>query len=92
MSELANDGPRYHKVILDAKADELLSALNAAYDKAQNHAKHCRSCFHRIIDEEGNPGYMGEACKNGAEILKSYKHAESAYWTANQKAHGEIAS
>lgn len=36
------------------------------------HAKHCTRCFVPIIDDEGNPGYLSEACPQGRDILKDY--------------------
>ena len=56
--------------------------LDLAAKRARRHAKHCRSCYHPIIDDEGNPGYFGEACKAGFVILKLYTEAESAVMDA----------
>jgi hypothetical protein len=79
MSELANDGVRYHREVADAKAD-LVRHLATAFDACQRHAKTCRECFMPIIDEEGNPGYFGEACKKGHLLLTEYVALESDFF------------
>lgn len=57
---------------------KLLDALGDAFDKAQKHAENCKDCYHPIIDDEGNPQYLGEACATGATILQAYIDAENA--------------
>jgi hypothetical protein len=47
-----------------------------AFQAAQMHAARCRRCHMPVIDEEGNPGYLGEACRDGVAILREYIDAE----------------
>ena len=48
---------------------EIIEARRAAV----KHAESCRKCIAPIIDEEGNPGDFGEACKNaGLKLLVRY--------------------
>ena len=49
-----------------------------AFLDAQEHAERCRRCCIPIMDQEGNPGYFGEACEVGARILLRYVNAEKA--------------
>jgi len=44
------------------------SAIRAAH----KHAAACGACAHPIVDAEGNPGYFGEACKEGFILLVAY--------------------
>lgn len=41
------------------------------------HVKTCRACHHPIVDDEGNPGYMSEACAHGATLLAAYIKSDS---------------
>jgi len=43
---------------------------------AQRHARTCRTCCAPIVDPEGNPGYLCEACAAGLELLRAYEAAE----------------
>lgn len=60
------------------KRTEAMKAHEDLYWLAQHHAATCHSCCHPIIDEEGNPGYFGEACAKGAAILRAYIASEKA--------------
>lgn len=71
-----------HAPKLPEKYAILLNTLGEAFDKAQTHARECHLCFHPIIDEEGNPQYMSEACAEGAVILQAYINAENALLNA----------
>jgi len=42
---------------------------------AAKHAITCRKCFMPIMDEEGNPGYFAEACRQGLPLLVAYVQA-----------------
>lgn len=56
------------------KALLLVSAQCAA------HASSCTRCCVPIMDAEGNPGYVGEACKTGADLLTEYRRIEKLYF------------
>ena len=45
------------------------------------HANTCTECFVPIMDEEGNPQFVSEACAEGAELLRTYRKAEADYFT-----------
>lgn len=49
-------------------------------DKCMNHARKCRNCYIPIMDEEGNPQFVGEACEIGAKLLTKYCAVESEYF------------
>ena len=51
---------------------------NKAEDACRRHVKRCRDCYHPIIDDEGNPGYFGEACGTGVKLLRAYVDATNA--------------
>jgi hypothetical protein len=44
----------------------------------RSHAGSCRKCAYPIIDEEGNPGYLAEACPRGAALVNRYLAIEHA--------------
>ncbi len=46
----------------------------------------CGECFVPIMDEEGNPQFVSEACEEGAEFLRIYRKAEADYF--NGKGNG----
>lgn len=48
-----------------------------AQTRCRDHAAICRECYHPIIDDEGNPGYLGEACLSGRLMLEAYQKAEA---------------
>lgn len=52
-----------------------LSTADEAYAAAMLHAATCPRCSQPIVDEEGNPGYFGEACPAGRDILAAYCRA-----------------
>ncbi len=62
------------------KKQELLRKINKSSIECQRHAESCRECFHPIMDEEGNPQYVGEACEAGAKLLTEYRRLESEYF------------
>jgi len=62
------------------KKSELLEHINRSSIQCQKHAASCRDCFHPIMDEEGNPQYVGEACAKGAELLTEYRRLEGDYF------------
>ena len=47
-----------------------MDAMTAA--RARAHAQKCRRCGMPILDAEGNPGLLGEACAQGRVILTAY--------------------
>ena len=49
------------------------------------HADTCRECFVPIMDEEGNPQFVSEACAIGAELLLIYRKAEADYFNGKGK-------
>ncbi len=48
----------------------------ALFAACQNHARRCGRCFVPIMDEEGNPGYLSEACAEGYPLLEALIDAE----------------
>jgi hypothetical protein len=50
------------------------------------HAETCTECFIPIMDEEGNPQFVSEACAKGAELLRTYRKMEANYF--NGKGNG----
>lgn len=44
------------------------------------HARACTKCVMPIMDTEGNPGYIGEACADGAELLVEYRRLEKIFF------------
>jgi hypothetical protein len=52
--------------------DHDAAMIEAAAARASRHARRCRECGHPIIDAEGNPGYFGEACATGVQLLARY--------------------
>lgn len=55
----------------------LTDAYTQAFEDCQKHAASCYECCMPIVDEEGNPGYFGEACKAGHGLLKRYTDLEA---------------
>lgn len=55
-------------------------AYSQAQGKCRRHAATCRACYQPIIDPEGNPGLIGEACAIGARLLRAYIAAEDKYF------------
>jgi len=45
-------------------------------DKCYQHSKTCKKCNHPIMDDEGNPQFISEACSKGAELLKEFNRLE----------------
>jgi hypothetical protein len=68
----------------DEIADRPGSMVDYAYELAlsskecHEHAAACQSCSIPIIDDEGNPGYLSEACGEGRRILAKYMRIENA--------------
>ncbi len=54
--------------------------IAALTEKGWRHATTCRECYHPIFDEEGNPGYLSEACAEGAAILDAFHRLEHEYF------------
>ncbi len=54
--------------------------LRKAAELCRMHASTCRECFIPIMDEEGNPQFISEACAKGAELLRTYMKLESDYF------------
>lgn len=54
--------------------------LNHSSADCLAHSKTCRECYMPIMDEEGNPQYVSEACQEGAKLLIEYNKLESMYW------------
>jgi len=52
--------------------DPCTATADAAYNAARTHARRCRQCCYPILDEEGNPGLFGEACRTGLRLLIAY--------------------
>ena len=46
----------------------------------REHAEKCHDCAVPILDEEGNPQYMSEACAAGAKLLTDFHAAENNYF------------
>ena len=57
------------------------ASLATAYIRAHiaclHHAATCRQCSYPIIDAEGNPGILAEACVTGSPLLLTYITLES---------------
>jgi hypothetical protein len=49
----------------------------------RKHAAKCRECYMPIIDDEGNPGYLSECCKEGYLLLTAYMDSENRLITTN---------
>ncbi len=47
-------------------------SADAVFEVAIRHSLTCTRCSMPIVDEEGNPGYFGEACPAGRDILAAY--------------------
>jgi len=62
------------------KKSELLECINCSSIECQAHAQTCRDCYMPIMDEEGNPQYVGEACAKGAALLTEYRRLEGEYF------------
>jgi hypothetical protein len=60
--------------------DEAMDRICNTNQACRDHANSCHKCFMPIIDAEGNPGYFGEACDKGVELLRAYVDAEAAYY------------
>ena len=50
-------------------------AVDKAYEIAARHAQSCRKCGRPIVDDEGNPGTLGDACPVGLKLLVAYMEA-----------------
>ncbi len=80
-----------------AVVEDVFTTHASAFEAARAHATSCSRCFFPIVDPEGNPGYVGEACPVGAALLKVYVDAEkdlsawlSAYEAAcEERSYGE---
>lgn len=59
-------------------AAEIEHAFYAAASACRKHAAHCQACFIPIMDAEGNPGMMSEACASGSLLLEIYNKREAA--------------
>jgi len=59
---------------------QLLDAMAELTQQCWNHADTCKDCYMPIMDEEGNPQYISEACSEGAELLRKYRKLESEYF------------
>jgi hypothetical protein len=59
---------------------EIEERLFKATRKAKRHAKTCHDCYVPIMDDEGNPQYVSEACAKGAVILQDYIAIEGRYF------------
>jgi hypothetical protein len=64
------------------KSKDLMKAAGLC----RTHAKTCKECFVPIMDEEGNPQFISEACAEGAEHLRIYRKLEADYF--NRKGNG----
>jgi len=64
---------------------KLIDAITRMSDKCLAHAKTCRRCLVPIMDAEGNPKYVGEACRGGAELLKAYIDLEKQYFAISAR-------
>lgn len=64
---------------------ELTKEHELAARKAWKHADICNECFHPIIDEEGNPGYLAEACGTGKGLLENLIKADNALRTHTEE-------
>lgn len=62
------------------KRNQLIRELCDTGAKCKRHAETCTKCYHPIMDEEGNPKYVSEACAEGAVLLRRYNELESEYW------------
>lgn len=51
---------------------ETETAADAALQEAREHAESCARCYRPIVDDEGNPGLFGEACRPGLVLLVRY--------------------
>ena len=60
--------------------------LLKAAERCRMHAEACTECFVPIMDEEGNPQFVSEACAEGAELLRTYRKIEADYF--NRKGNG----
>ena len=50
--------------------------LRQAAEICRRHAETCKECFIPIMDEEGNPQFVSEACAEGAQ----HRKAEADYF------------
>ncbi len=55
----------------------LWAQYSAAQAACRVHAAVCHRCPTPIIDDEGNPGLLGEACGEGGRILRVYIDLDS---------------
>ena len=62
--------------------EQIIKKLNRISFKCSKHARTCHECYMPIMDEEGNPGYMGEACVIGARLLGQFHKLEAEYFKA----------
>ncbi len=60
--------------------------LREASEMCRRRAETCKECFVPIMDEEGNPQFVSEACAEGAGLLRIYRKAEADYF--NGKGNG----
>lgn len=60
------------KTINNAAMDEFV----ALYDKMRGHARTCVRCTVPVLDAEGNPGMIFDACPEGAALIREYQRLE----------------
>lgn len=65
---------------MNHKRQEPKIDLTAASEAAFAHARGCRNCCWPIVNGEGNPQYLGEACTEGQKILQTLLDAEQNYF------------
>lgn len=61
---------------LSESQQAVVEASNAAFA----HADTCRKCCQPIVNEEGNPGFLSEACKEGRILLVALLNAEATHF------------
>ena len=64
---------------------KLLKSIDAWAKKCFRHTKACQACYLPIVDAEGNPGALSEACSDGLPLLQGYIDAESDYILFKQR-------
>ncbi len=67
--------------VLEEPAFQMFAAaLLAASDACMGHARTCGKCYVPIMDEEGNPQYLSEACERGRILLQNYMDLEAQHY------------